>query len=116
MPTGTGLDAQIGFAAESTWATAVTVTRFIEFNSESLKFEPTWLEPTGLRVGTKHKRVSRIRQSRKSVSGDVEFDVATLGMGLFVKHMLGSAITTTTLISGTAYKQVHTPGGFLGLG
>lgn len=116
MPTGTGLDAQIGFAAESTWGTAVTVTRFLEFNTESMKFEPTWLEPVGLRVGTKHKRVSRIRQSRKSASGDVELDVATLGMGLLVKHMLGSAITTTTLISGTAYKQVHTPGGFLGLG
>jgi hypothetical protein len=37
-------------------------------------------------------------------------------MGLLVKHMLGSTVTTTTLVSGTAYKQVHTPAGFLGLG
>ncbi len=117
MPTGTGLDAQIGFAAESTWGTAVTTTRFVEFNTESLKFEPTWLEPVGLRVGTKHKRVSRIRQSRKSVSGDVEMDLATLGMGLLVKHMLGSAVTTPTQVGATtAYEQIHTPGGFLGLG
>ncbi len=116
MPTGSGLDAQIGFAAESTWGTAVTVTRFLEFNTESMKFEPTWLEPVGLRAGTKHKRVSRIRQSRKSVSGDIEMDVATLGMGLLVKHMLGSTVTTPTLVAGTAYKQVHTPSGFLGLG
>lgn len=116
MPTGSGLDAQIGFAGETTWATAVTPTRFIEFNSESLHKEVTWLEPTSLRVGTKHKRISRIRQSRTWVTGDVEFDLVTLGMGLFVKHMLGSTITTTTLISGSAYKQVHTPGGFVGLG
>jgi hypothetical protein len=116
MPTGSGLDAQIGFAAESTWGTAVTVTRFLEFNEESMKFEPTWLEPVGLRAGTKFKRAPRIRQSRKSASGDVGLDVATLGMGLLVKHMLGSTVTTTTLVSGTAYKQVHVPSGFLGLG
>lgn len=116
MPTGSGLDAQIGFAGESTWGTAVTVTRFLEFNSESMKFEPTWLEPVGLRAGTKFKRAPRIRQSRKSAAGDIELDVATLGMGLLIKHMLGSTITTTTLISGSAYKQVHVPSGFLGLG
>lgn len=116
MATGSGLDAQLMFATESTWGTAVTVTRALEFNSESLKFEPTWLEPTGLRAGTKFKRVSRIRQSRKSAAGDVELDIATLGMGMLIKHMLGSTVTTTTLVSGTAYKQVHVPGGFLGLG
>lgn len=116
MATGTGLDGQLGVAAETTWGTPVTVTRFVEFNTESLKFEPTWLEPTGLRVGTKYKRVSRVRQSRKAVTGDVEFDVATKGMGLFVKHMLASAVTTPTLIAGSAYKQIHTPGDFRGLG
>lgn len=116
MTTGSGLDGQLGVAAESTWGTGVTVTRFPEFNTESLKREVTWLEPAGLRVGTKAKRVSRIRQARKWASGDFEFDVVTLGMGLFVKHMLGSTVTTPTLISGTAYKQVHTPGDYRGLG
>lgn len=116
MSTGTGLDGQLGFVSETTWGTPVTVTRFPEFNSESLAKQVTWLEPSGLRVGTKAKRVSRIRQSRTWVSGDVEFDLVTLGMGLFVKHMLGSTVTTTTLISGSAYKQVHVPGDFRGLG
>lgn len=116
MATGTGLDGQIGVAGESTWGTPVTVTRFLEFNSENLKFEPTWLEPTGIRVGTKYKRVNRVRQSRKSVSGDMELEVATLGMGLLVRNMLASSTTTTTLISGSAYKQIHVPGDFRGLG
>lgn len=116
MATGSGLDGQIGFATESVWGTPVTVTRFLEVNSETLKFEPTWLEPTGIRVGTKYKRVNRVRQSRKSVNGDVELEVATLGMGMLIKHALGSAITNTTLVSGTAYKQVHVPGDFRTLG
>lgn len=116
MPTGSGLDAQLGFAAESTWGTPVTPTKFVEFNSESLKFEPTFLEPTGLRPGTKFKRASRVRQSRKSLSGDVECEFATKGMGLLVRHMLGSPITTPTVITGTAYRQNHVPGDFRGLG
>jgi tail tube protein len=116
VATGSGLDGQCGFATEVTWGQAVTVVRFPEFNSESMKRETTWLEPSSLRVGTKAKRVSRIRQSRTWVSGDVELDLVTLGMGMLVKHMLGSTVTTTTLVSGSAYKQVHTPGNYVGLG
>jgi hypothetical protein len=67
-------------------------------------------------VGTKYKRASRVRQSRKGVTGDIELEVATLGMGLIIKHMLASTVTTPTLVSGSAYKQVHTPGDFRGLG
>lgn len=117
MPTGSGLDGQVGVVSEAAWGTPLTVVRFPEFNSESLHKEVTWLEPAGLRVGTKAKRVSRIRQSRTWVEGDLEFDLATLGMGLFVKHMLGSTVTATTQIGATtAYKQVHTPADFRGLG
>jgi hypothetical protein len=90
------------------------VTRFLEFNSESLKWEPTWIEPTGLRVGTKYKRASRLVQSRSTVSGSMEFNHATKGMGLLWKMALGSTVASPTLISGTAYKQVHQPGDFIG--
>jgi hypothetical protein len=37
-------------------------------------------------------------------------------MGMLVRNMLGSTTATTTLISGSAYKQVHVPGDFRGLG
>lgn len=116
MATGSGLDAQIGLVAETTWGTPVTVTRFLEFLKESLKQEPTWLEPTGLRPGVKFKRVARVKQVRKMVSGDVEVEWATKGLGPLVKHMLGSPVTAPTLITGTAYRQPHVPGDFRGLG
>lgn len=117
MPTGSGLDGQLGLAPETTWGTAVTVDRFVEFNSESLSLEPTWLEPTGIRAGLKHKRVSRVRQSRKTVSGDVTVEHATKGMGILWKHALGSPVTAPVQIgTTTAYEQNHTPGDFLGLG
>ena len=117
MPTGSGLDAQLGIAAESTWGTAVTVTRFLEFNSESLQREPEFLEPTGLRVGTKYKRSGRVRVSRTGVSGDFSLEFATRGMGLLVRHMLGSALATPVQIAATtAYRQAHVPGDFRTLG
>lgn len=118
MPTGSGLDAQFGFKAETTWGTPVTVDKFAEFNSESLVNEPTWLEPTGLRVGTKHKRASRVRVSRRTVTGDVQLEVVTKGLGTLYKHMLGSGSGSTPAQIGatTAYRQIHTPGGLVGFG
>ncbi|WP_084963755.1 phage tail tube protein [Thermoactinospora rubra] len=114
MPTGTGLDAQLGFAAESTVGTAVTVTKFVEFNNEKLAWKPTFVEPTGLRVGRKYKRASRLVQSRKTVEGSLELEWATKGMGLLVAHMLGSTGAPQQIAATSAYKQIHTPGGFVG--
>lgn len=115
MATGSGLDAQIGFAQETIYGTAVTVDHFAEFDSESLKFDPTWLEPTGLRPGIYFKRAGRIVQSRKAVSGDFTVELASRGMGLLWKNALASSVTTPTQDGSLgAYKQVHTPGGAVG--
>lgn len=117
MTTGTGLSAQWGIAAEATWGTPVTVTRFLEFNGETLRLDPTWLEPTGIRVGTKYKRSSRLRRSRRMVSGDVSLAFATRGMSLLVRHILGSPVSTPTQVAATtAYRHTHVPGDFRGLG
>ncbi|MER7063958.1 phage tail tube protein [Streptomyces albidoflavus] len=116
MPTGTGLDAQLGFAAESTVGTPVTVTKFLEFNSESLAWKPTFVEPTGLRVGRKYKRASRLVQSRKTVEGSLELEWPTKGAGLLVAHALGSTGVPVQIAATTAYKQIHVPGGLVGKG
>jgi hypothetical protein len=116
VPTGSGLDAQIMFAQETTWGTAATPTRSVEFNDESLNQDITYVDSAGLRAGNLSKRTSRTKQSRFSVGGDVTMELASLGMGLFVKHMLGSSVTTPTVVSGSAYKQIHTPSGLWGFG
>lgn len=115
MASGTGLDSQLGFVSEATVGTAVTVTKFVEFDKESLKFDAGFLEPTGLRVGRKFKRASRVVQSRKSVSGDIELAVATRGLGTLWKAALGST-ATAVVVTGTAYRQIHTPVGMQGVG
>ena len=114
MTTGTGLDAQVGFKLETTVGTEVTVDKFVEFDSEGLEFDPGFIEPSGLRVGTKFKRGSRLVQSRNMVSGDLTYQHATRTMGTFWKAALGSSVTTPTLIAGSAYKQIHQTGDLLG--
>jgi hypothetical protein len=117
MATGSGLDGQFMFGAESPWATAVTPDHAVEFDGETLTFDPGFLEPTGLRVGKKFKRAARVRQSRQTVSGDVTLEHATKGMGLLWKHALGSALTAPVqILTSGAFKQIHTPAGLLGLG
>lgn len=114
MTTGTGLDGQVGFKLETTVGTAVTVDKFVEFDSEGLEFDPGFIEPTGLRVGTKFKRGSRLVQSRNMATGDLALQHATRTMGTLWKAALGSSVTTPTLVAGSAYKQIHQTGDLLG--
>lgn len=115
MPTGSGLDAQLVIGEEATWGTAVTPDVALEFNSESLRREPTWLEPAGLKAGRKYKLDNRTQISRETVNGDFTVDVATKGMGLLFKHCLGSDGTAAVVGGGTAaHEQYHVPGDFLG--
>lgn len=116
MATGSGLDAQFMAGAETTWGTGVTPDHAFEFLDESLKLDPTFLEPTGLRAGLKYKRASRVSISRRSVSGDFTVEHATKGMGLLWKHALASSVTTPAALTSPAYEQVHTPGDFRGKG
>ena len=114
MPTGSGLDAQTGYKLESTVGTEVTVDKFLEFNTDGFEFDPGWIEPTGLRVGTKFKRGSRLVQSRKMVSGSIDVNHSTRLMGALWKVALGSSVVTPTIIAGSAFKQVHQTGDLLG--
>ena len=114
MATGTGLDAQLGYKLETTVGTEVTVDKFLEFNSEGFEFDPGYIEPTGLRVGTKFKRGARLVQSRKMVTGSINVNHSTRLMGALWKLALGSTVTTPTLVLGSAYKQIHQTGDLLG--
>src|SRR6266568_4940648 len=118
MPYASGLSGQVGTVVESTYGTPVTVTRFWEFLSETLTFDPGWLDGQGLKSGQAFKRASRTVQSRFDVTGDITMEhtdgsaasAAADSMGWWWKQALGSAITTPTVVLGTAYKQSHTPG------
>lgn len=119
MPTyASGLSGQVGAVAESTYGTPVTVSHFYEFLGENFVFVPTWLDGQGLKAGQAFNRASRTVQSQFNVTGDLTMEhtsgeaanAVADSMGFWWKYALGSSVVTPTLVLGTAYKQVHTPG------
>lgn len=107
MPSGSGLDAQLGIKAQSSYFTAATVDRFLDFDSETLSWAPNFREPTGIRPGRHVKRGSRLAVTRTAGSGGITLQHSTRNMGLLWKQALHSAVVTPTVIVAPAYRQVH---------
>lgn len=115
MSIGSGLSAQVGFATETTVGTAVPVTRFFPFTSESLKLKRTVKQGSGLRSGAQVDLASRRVFTTIDVNGDVSLDFPSKGAGLLLQHMLGSFAATAVQQGATAaYKQVHIIGATTG--
>ena len=88
------MDHQLGFANESTYGTGVVVTRFFEYESESIEETEGRTEGDPLRLGSHHIRSDRFTPYFSGASGSVEMAVMSKGMGFFLKHMLGQVATT----------------------
>lgn len=122
MPTGAGLDAQLGTKTETTVGTSATpVTQFFPFNSAGLTFTPSYIDNPGIMAGQRFKDVGSAGIARKDAGGQISIPVMMKGFGWWMKHILGSTTTTnplsnpTVIAATTAYKQVHWPGGLRGL-
>lgn len=116
MTIGSGLGAQVGWGQESTWATPVTVDHFAPFDSETLALEKGVLQGLGLRAGLADPYSSRRQVSTRSVGGGITLDFTAKGLGLLLKHGMGSGVTAPTLVSGSAYRHVHALGSTQGYG
>lgn len=110
-----GLGATLGYAAEGTVGTYVTVTRWPRFNSESMALAKTHIESQGLHQGLTHE-ASRRAYVQKQAGGTISMDLSYRELGLIFKHMLGSSATATQQGGTTAYLQTHAPGDTKGLG
>lgn len=108
----TTLNTQLGIVDESTYGTPVVVTRFYEFNSESIQLQMGRVESAGLRTATRVLRSDRFEPYRIGAAGRVNLDVPTKGFGLLLKHMMGTAAIGT--ITDSNYTQTFTVGSLLG--
>lgn len=97
---------QFGFAVESVWGTAVTPDHFLPLLSEGLEFNPTWGNSNAIFAGQFGMPVSRSKVIRFDAAGPIGIELAYSKLGPLLKQALGSS-ATATLVSGTAYKQVH---------
>lgn len=88
------IDQQIGVVDETVYGTPVTVTKFLEFNTESITESEGRTEGDPLRVGTWVKRSDRFTPYFAGAAGSVQVDVMTKGFGFWLKHMFGQVATT----------------------
>lgn len=108
MAIGSGLGAQIGIAAESTYGTFVAPTKFIEFTKESLVFKKTTAQSAGIAAGRLMALSSRRVVTQKEASGSIEMEVTNKAMGLILQALMGTTVTPVQQAATTAYLQTHT--------
>jgi len=107
-----GLAAQMGFKAETTWGTGVTVDRFLPILSESMDAKKGRLDSDSIYANRLVRDSEQWDEGAIEAGGSIELDVYTFGMGLLWKHALGSVATTGS----GPYVQTYTPGNLDGLG
>lgn len=108
MAVKSGLGASLGFAKETTYGTYATVTRFVPFRSETITLEQDYVESGGLQAAVLAQNEGLVEQTTARLSGGIEFDWMTKGMGLILDQLHGNTITLTG--SGDAKTQVHNIG------
>jgi hypothetical protein len=106
----TGIDAQIGYALESTVGTPVTVTAFLPLVSESLMQESGRLESAGIIAGRRVLASQQWNGGDITVSGSVQHELYNRGLGKLFTAMFGSVATT----GAGPYTHTFTPGDLTG--
>ncbi|MER7738892.1 phage tail tube protein [Streptomyces sp. NPDC096538] len=108
MAIGSGLGAQLGIAAETTYGTFVAPAKFLEFTKESLALKKTTAQSAGIAAGRLLALSSRRVVTRREVSGSLDLEVTNRGMGLLLQALMGTTVTPVQQGAGTGYLQTHT--------
>lgn len=103
MATGTGLDRQVGYAAETTYGTGVTVTRFLPAVSDTMSKQNTHTESGAQIAGAQVLRSTQWKQGDSAVGGDISHELYDQSIGLLFRAAFGTVDT-----SGTAVPYTHT--------
>jgi len=108
MAIGSGLGAQLGIAAESSYGTFVAPTKFIEFTKESLALKKTTAQSAGIAAGRLLPLSARRVLTRKEASGSFDIEVVNKSMGLILQSLMGTTVTPVQQGATAAYLQTHT--------
>ena len=108
MAIGSGLGAQLGIVAESTYGTFVAPTKFIEFTKESLVLKKTTAQSAGIAAGRLLALSSRRVVTQREASGSIDMEVTNKGMGVLLQTLMGTSVTPVQQGATAAYLQTHT--------
>jgi hypothetical protein len=96
MATGTGLEAQLGYAIETTNGVAVTVTRFIPFMKESIVEEQESIVCDAIIAGRLTPDTEQRKLGVKSVKGSVETQLFRENQASLWQWALGAVSSVST--------------------
>ncbi|MFE7927786.1 phage tail tube protein [Streptomyces sp. NPDC057456] len=108
MAIGSGLGAQLGISAESTYGTYVAPTKFVEFTKEGLALKKTTAQSAGIAAGRLLPLSSRRVLTRREGAGSIEMEVTNKSMGLLLQALMGTSVTPVQQAVTAAYLQTHT--------
>jgi len=106
MALKSGLAAQLGVKAETTWGTFVAPTRFYPLISESLTEDIDRLESEGIIPGARVLRSEQWAAGNIDVGGSIETELYQQGMGALLKACFGAVSTA----GDGPYAHTFTPG------
>lgn len=91
-----GLDQQFMVAKETTYGTAVTVTRGFGYDGDPMPIKPIFGRTEGnpIRPGSRFRAQQRFVPYFDHAEGHVDLEVMNKGFGFFLEHMLGTVATT----------------------
>ena len=99
-------DWSVGLAKESTFGTAVTPNRWLEFTEpKPFAIDRGIKQGAGLRPGSRVARAARRVKTIRQASGDITVEAFSKGLGLLLEACMGSGVST--VVSGAVYQQVH---------
>jgi hypothetical protein len=108
-----GLGSQAGGAKETTWGTAVTPTKFWEYESESLKLNQNYYDGGGLVAGRTFAPQSRGKKTTRAATGDLAMTLPYKGGGFFFDQMVAGTITPVQQAASIAYLSTFNVGASL---
>lgn len=109
MAIGSGLASQFGFVGESTYGTAVTVTKFPRHKSGThVRQRNIRVQGEGITSGLLGHHAGHYVETAKAAEVALVADVASKGLGLLLQALMGTTVTPVQQGGTPAYLQTHT--------
>lgn len=106
MTVGLGFKTYLGFGEETVYGTAVTRTKYLEINSETLLKKVDRIMSRSLLHRGVHK--NRVVAGSTNVGGTIEFDAQYGSWERLLKHLMGTVVTNQPDPTGAATGYQHT--------
>ena len=114
MAIGSGLGSQVGYSVETTYSTYAAPTKFLRAKKYAATRTAVRVQGEGITAGGLGEPAAFYVETVNGGTGTLQFDVQTVLMGPLLQTLMGTSVTPTAVVTGSAYAQTHTLADTLG--